>query len=81
MFTAPLMTEQARDNIVAGQLRVHPVDDADPDNHWLDQARKPGTDEYAEVEYLKQFLPPRNAASTTKGGRRTFVACANRHPR
>jgi Protein kinase domain len=58
LFTAPLMTEQARDNVVEGAQRVHPVADPDPDRHWLADARRPGTDEYAEAEYLKQFLPP-----------------------
>ncbi|HEX3152631.1 MAG TPA: serine/threonine-protein kinase [Gemmataceae bacterium] len=58
MITAPLMTEQARDNVVTGQSRVHPVDDPDPDKHWFHDTRVPGTKEYAEAEYLKRFLPP-----------------------
>jgi hypothetical protein len=58
LFTAPLVMEQARSTVADGKERVHPVADADPDSHWLTNAQQPGTDSHAELEYLRQFLPP-----------------------
>jgi hypothetical protein len=40
------------------ELRVHPVDDADPNTRWVTDVKRPGTDAHNEAEYLTRFLPP-----------------------
>jgi hypothetical protein len=62
LFTAPLLVEHARTTVADGEDRLHPVGDADPDGHWLADARRPGTAAHAELEYLRQFLPEEKRA-------------------
>jgi hypothetical protein len=62
IFTAPVLMEQGRTVMAEGEDRVHPVGDSDPDRRWLAEAARPGTEEHAEAEYLKQFLPPEKQA-------------------
>jgi hypothetical protein len=57
LFTAPLHIEQGRTAVAEDGDRLHPVGDEDPDSRWLARSKQPGTDEFKEVEYLKQFLP------------------------
>jgi hypothetical protein len=57
-FTAPLQMEHAHITVADGEDRLHPVGDADPGGRWLADARRPGTEAHAELEYLKQYLPP-----------------------
>src|SRR5262249_25870021 len=58
MFAAPVMMEQAREEVADGKNRIHPVGDSDPDRGWLADVKRPGTDAHAEAEHLRQFLPP-----------------------
>ena len=58
LMTAPVLIEQAQPDADDMQDRVHPVNDDDPDRQWLREAQQPGTEAHAELEYLKQFLPP-----------------------
>jgi len=59
LLTAPLLMERGRAAMAdADDLRVHPVEDADPNSRWVTDAKRPGTDAHDEAEYLKRFLPP-----------------------
>jgi hypothetical protein len=66
-ITAPLLVEQGRTIVAEGENRLHPVGDEDPDSRWLSRSKQVGTDEYKEVEYLKQFLPPEQRALDYEG--------------
>jgi hypothetical protein len=50
------LVEQGWDTVADGD-KFHPVGNSDPDSQWVVDARRPGTEAYAEAEYLKQFLP------------------------
>jgi hypothetical protein len=67
LWTAPVLVEQGWTTVADGGDRFHPVGNADPDSHWVADSRKPGTEAYAEAEYLRQFLPPEKRALDYEG--------------
>ena len=76
----PVLVEQGWTTVANGQDKFHPVGNADPDSHWVANARRSGTEAYAEAEYLKQFLRRRSGPWTTTVGRTTSADCGGRRP-